>query len=57
MKTLSKKRKASKNTVEAYALGCDCTCTCYCLKIWKLDMYGSGYGDTFSQISMMPKVG
>lgn len=57
MKTLTKKKCVAKNTVEAYALGCACTCTCFCIKIGPIDLYGSGYGDTFSQISMMPKVG
>lgn len=57
MKTLTKKKYVAKNTVEAYALGCSCTCTCFCIKIGPIDLYGSGYGDTFAEISMMPKVG
>ena len=54
MKNLNKKRNVSSNTVEAYALGCSCTCVCYCIKIWKLDLYASSYGDNFSTIGMSP---
>ena len=57
MKKLSKRDNMEKNTLEAYALGCGCTCVCYCLKIGKIDLYGSSYGDTFAQIAMIPKIG
>lgn len=56
MKKLNKNNAGSMNTVEAYALGCSCKCVCYCFKIWKLDLYASGFGDPSAQIAFTPKV-
>ncbi|MBQ6995087.1 MAG: CLI_3235 family bacteriocin precursor [Lachnospiraceae bacterium] len=54
MKNLNKKRNVPNNTVEAYALGCSCTCVCYCIKIGKLNLYASSYGDNSASITMTP---
>ena len=57
MKTLNKRNDMSKNSVEAYALGCGCTCTCYCFKFWKINLYSNSWANVYSTIAMTPKVG
>lgn len=57
MKKLKKREKISKNTIQAYALGCNCTCVCYCTQIGSFNLYSSRWSSPHSDISIMPKIG